>query len=222
MFHVGSFAFVSKEDLKQRLKAYLESAPEGPIDDPGLVDLLHGMLALHPRSAEKTGGGVARFLLARNELGYGRGFMLMRTDGTKERFSYKACIDGQSVTHRSRVVEAFRFAIRGQRDAFRDAVLLPTTCAISGRAITHRGDLHIDHIVPFWHLLQTFCKMRDIDIDSLATTGSGENLAIANPSIEADFQQYHRAAATLQATHREANAAKGAAFVPVRTLARDR
>lgn len=222
MFHVGSFAFASKQDLKQRMKALLESAQEGPIDDPGLVDFLHGLLALHPRSDEKIGVGVARFMIARNQLGYGRGFMLVRTDGTSERFSYKPCINGQSATHRSRVVEAFRFAIRDQRDAFRDAVLLPATCALTGRAIAHRGDLHIDHVVPFWHLLLNFCKLRGINLDAVATTGTGESLAIADRSIEADFQQFHSTVASLQATHREANAAKGGTFVELGVPDRDR
>ncbi|CAJ2757004.1 Protein of uncharacterised function (DUF3223) [Burkholderia pseudomallei] len=150
MFHLGPYGYPSKEALKAGLKSYLDSAPDGLATNTVAIEKLQYLQLLHPRAIEKIGVGVASFVIARNEHGSGRGFKLIRVDGTEERFSYKACLDGQTPTNRSRAVEALRFAVRPQLMAFRRSLTLPVACALTGKILAGHADLHIDHAKPFW------------------------------------------------------------------------
>lgn len=145
MFSLGPYSYSSKEELKAKLRQFLATATDGPIVHPVLVRKLQLLLYMHPRAEEKMHGGVDHFRVASNELGSGRGFLIVRDDRTEERFSYKTCIDGEIATKRSRVVEAFRFAVRDQLAEFRERIQLPTVCALTGGTVVSRKQLHIDH-----------------------------------------------------------------------------
>ncbi|MBU6958895.1 DCL family protein [Pseudomonas sp. CVAP len=103
--------------------------------------------------------GVDHFRIERNELA-GRGLRLVRHDGSKDSFSYERCITGVSQSPHGKVCEALSFAVRPQLDAFRAALVWPLKCAINGTDIVHPNDLHIDHKIPFWQLLEQFCAQQ--------------------------------------------------------------
>lgn len=209
MFWLGKYTYASKEELKGKLKSFLAESPDGLILHPILVEKLHELLLLHPRAEEKIGVGIQNFAVARNQRGSGKSFKIIRIDGTEERFSYKMCIEGQMVTNRAKVIEALRFAIKPQLLEFRQKVYLPITCGISGRIITTHKELHIDHKIPFWSLVQNFCLQKNIDLNILETEGNGENIRLVNKKIELEFQDFHRKHAELQVSLKEANLEKG-------------
>ncbi|KVC94919.1 MULTISPECIES: DCL family protein [Burkholderia] len=209
MFNLGPHEYESKEALKARFKTFLETAPEGAITNPIAIDKLQYLLMLHPRAAEKIGLGVARFLVERNHHGSGRGFKIVRVDGTEERFSYKACLEGKVPTHRSRVIEALRFAVRPQLLAYRKSLVLPIICAITNDQVADHEDIHIDHKVPFWMLVNRFCWLQAIDLGELETVGTGEHLKLADDEVARRFEEFHREYAQLQATRKRANLKKG-------------
>lgn len=214
MFRLGPYKYTSKEELKAKLKTFLEAAPDGPVSHPMAIEKLNCLLLLHPRAEEKIGSGICQFVIARNELGSGKGFKVVRVDGTEERFSYKACIDGQEVTNRFKAIEALRFAVRLQLAEFRRSLTLPIVCAITGLPIATNSELHIDHKLPFWRLVREFCRQYSVDLNCVETKGSGEHLQLVDKSLESQFQQFHSNCAILQPSLKEANLNKGASLEP--------
>lgn len=208
MYWLGPFEYPSKQALLDRLKHFIRTADLGQITQPVAVQKLHLLLALHPDADRKIGVGVDHFRLERNPLA-GRGLHLVRLDGTSDSFSYKKCITGVTQSHHGKVCEALRFAIRPQMDAFRAGLVWPLRCAITGVEITHLNDLHIDHKVAFWRLLEFFCSEQQISLTSMEVTGSGMALALVNREVSSAFEVFHLNQAQLQPTSRAANVWKG-------------
>jgi hypothetical protein len=208
MFRLGPYEYPSKDALKEKISHFLLSAKDGLITQPELVQKLHHLLYLHPRALEKIGAGVREFRVAANSQGSGKSFMVMRHDNTCERFSYRTCIDGQAVSHRARVVETFRFAIRDQRNAYRDSLTLPVQCALTGSQIIRRADLHIDHRIPFSVLLEQFRAGEGFQLASVAIRGNGERVEFEDLGLRERWCSFHHDNAALQPTCRTANIAK--------------
>lgn len=209
MFALGPYKYQSKEALKARLKAHLANAKDGRVEHPVAHSKLLYLLYMHPRSEEKIGVGVDHFNIASNAEGSGKGFQLVRVDGSMERFSYKTCIDGVAPTMRSRVTEAFRFSVRDQLAEFRACVVLPTTCALTGKLIQTRKDLHVDHRIPFWKLLERFREEHGFSLCAIKTHGTGEHLSIADHELQERWKLFHAQVAELQPTLKEENIRKG-------------
>ncbi|WP_367620493.1 DCL family protein [Pseudomonas sp. CAN1] len=173
------------------------------------IQKLHLLIALHPDAERKIGSGIDHFKVQRNVLGAGQGLWLVRSDGTEESFSYKRCITGVRQSSYGKVCEALRFSVRSQLIAYRETLTLPAICAISGEEIVHRSNLHIDHKVPFWRLLQAFSEIHGIDLSVLDTVGSGEGLALVDQEISKAFETFHLTHAELQPSSKTANILKG-------------
>lgn len=208
MYWLGPFEYASKQALLVRLKHFIRTADVGRITHPVAEQKLHLLLALHPDSRRKIGVGVDHFCLERNLLA-GRGLRLVRVDGTSDSFSYKQCITGVPQSPHGKVCEALHFAVRPQLDIFRANLVWPLNCAITGTAIAHPNDLHIDHKVAFWRLLDQFCSEHQVDLPSLKVVGNGMTLALADTEISEAFVSFHLLNAQLQPTSRQANLCKG-------------
>lgn len=209
LYWLGPFQYSSKQELLDRLKAFVGTAPTGRISHRIAVQKLHLLIALHPDAERKIGTGVDHFKIERNVLGAGRGLWIVRSDGSEASFSYKRCLTGVRQSSYGKVCEALRFSVRSQLIAFRETLKMPAKCAISGRDIVHRSDLHIDHKVPFWRLLQAFSDINQIDLSVLGTMGNGERLALADQEITKAFEAFHMAYAELQPSCKAANRQKG-------------
>lgn len=208
MYWLGPFEYRSKQALLDALKMYLRTAPLGRVTHQVAIQKLHLLLALHPDAERKIGLGIDHFRIVRNELS-GRGFRLVRPDGSEETFSYTKCITGIAQSAYGKACEALRFAVRPQLDAFRDQLIFPTCCAISAEPIVHPNDLHVDHKTPFWRLLTEFCKAHQVDLSTLQTTGNGMSLALVDRCTTDAFVAYHLQHAKLQASCQSANLRKG-------------
>lgn len=209
MFALGPYEYESKESLKAKLKTHLANAQDGRVKHPIAHRKLLYLLYMHPRSEEKIGVGVDQFRIASNVKGSGKSFQLVRIDGSIERFSYKTCIDGLAPTMRSRVVEAFRFCVRDQLVNFRASVVLPTTCALTGKVIQNKKELHVDHRVPFWQLLERFRKENQFSLSAINIAGTGEHLSIMDPELQERWRTFHAEVAELQPALKEENLRKG-------------
>ncbi|MEE4075177.1 DCL family protein [Pseudomonas viridiflava] len=208
MYWLGPFEYPSKQALLDRLKHFLRTADLGQVTQPVAVQKLHLLLELHPDAQRKIGVGVDHFRIDRNELA-GRGLRVVRLDGSNDSFSYKRCITGVTQSHHGKVCEALRFAVRPQLDDFRARLVWPVACAITGEEIAHVNDLHIDHKVAFWRLLERFCHEERIDLPSLAVMGNGVTLALVDHAITEAFVAFHLINAQLQPASRLANVLKG-------------
>jgi hypothetical protein len=90
---LGPHQFKKKGDAAAYLKAMLRKYDVG--DKVSTVDaqVLHAALALHPDADAKVGSGITHFSVRSADFG-SKCFWVNRTDGTTEKFSYKACIYG--------------------------------------------------------------------------------------------------------------------------------
>lgn len=209
LYWLGPFQYSSKQELLDRLKVFLGTAPTGRVSHKIAIQKLHLLIALHPDAERKIGSGVDHFKIERNALGAGQGLWLVRSDGTEASFSYKRCITGVRQSSYGKVCEALRFSVRSQLIVFRETLKIPAKCAISGKDIVHRRDLHIDHKIPFWRLLQDFAEIQQVDLSQLDTMGSGETLALVNSDVTRAFEAFHLAHAKLQPSCKDANGQKG-------------
>ncbi|VVM38457.1 DCL family protein [Pseudomonas viridiflava] len=207
MYWLGPFDYPSKQALLDRLKRFLQSAQPGRVTHPEVIQKLNLLVALHPDAQRKIGVGIDHFCIKKNQLA-GRGLQLVRIDGSMENFSYKKCIMGVAQSSHGKVCEALRFAVRPQLDAFRATLTFPLQCAISGAEISHPKNLHIDHKIPFWKLLESFCAFHDVDLQSLETTGNGMDLALTDQFVTKAFEDFHQTHAQLQPASKSANTLK--------------
>jgi hypothetical protein len=214
MYWLGPFEYSSKQALLDRLKHFVRTADLGRITHPIAIQKLHLLLAMHPEADRKIGVGVDHFLLERNALA-GRGLHVVRLDGTTDTFSYKRCVTGVTQSHHGKVCEALRFAVRSQLDTFRAGLVWPVTCAITHTEIAHPNDLHIDHEIPFWRLLEGFCSEHQVDLTALEVTGNGETLELVDGEVVTAFVAYHQRHAQLQPTCRKGNVWKGGRLLGV-------
>lgn len=88
---IGGIDFSTKGDahrfLQEMLNRYHPGEQVNAIDEAFLRDAI----TRHPEAAEKVGVGVAGFKVRSADYGT-QCFWVMRTDGSTDRFSYKACI----------------------------------------------------------------------------------------------------------------------------------
>ncbi|ARD13737.1 MULTISPECIES: DCL family protein [Pseudomonas] len=208
MYWLGPFEYRSKQELLERLKHFVRTADIGEVIHPVAIQKLRLLLALHPDADRKIGVGVDHFRIDRNDLA-GQGLRVVRLDGSTDNFSYKRCVTGVAQSHHGKVCEALRFVVRPQLDAFRAGLVWPVRCGITGSIIAHANDLHIDHKVAFWRLLEQFCHAYQIDLPSLEVSGSGMELVLVDHDVAHAFSAFHLAHAQLQPASRLANVVKG-------------
>ncbi|MCP1103962.1 DCL family protein [Serratia nevei] len=211
-FHLGDYVYKNKNELKESIKNFLQRAREGIVTHPETIEKLHYLLVMHPKAACKIGVGVKDFSVTSNTQGAGKGFEIIRKDNSRERFSYKACIDGERQTRRAKTVEALRFIIRQQMIDFRRSLQFPVRCAISGKLIHNNDELHIDHHIPFWELVTEFLEEESLTLEQLETSGSGEYLRLIDETVSRGFFKFHERNAKLQPTLKEYNIKKGGGY----------
>jgi hypothetical protein len=90
---IGQLHFKKKGDADAFLKALLHKYDVGDRVSAADAEILLSALALHPDGVSKIGCGVSHFSVRTADFGT-KCFWVNRTDGTTDKFSYKACIYG--------------------------------------------------------------------------------------------------------------------------------
>ena len=154
---IGEFTFRTKKDASEHIRAILHTTTPGTSVVGGEYDFIRGLLDHHPCAAEKIGCGVAT-IEVESIKGAAPGFMLTRTDGSRDDFSYKRCLHGEA-SHHSRVVQAMRNEVQDQIDAFRRnwfAMQEEPICELTGQKLRMGPEAHVDHLVPFREITSRF------------------------------------------------------------------
>lgn len=207
-YTLGGLTFTSKAAAEHHAQDILYAyAPPAVLNDHDLQFVLD-MLAYHRRAAEKIGLGVQAIWIKRNQWGDAT-FQIERIDGTWADFSYRKCLAQEN--HASKVKAALRFAIKDQTAAvarifFADCDT--AICEVSGEPFT-RMTAHVDHIPPrtFVALVSEWMDTRGLSFDNIDVVDGhrGEGNILADPFIERDWCEYHRAHALLRVISAEAN-----------------
>jgi hypothetical protein len=88
---LGSLRFGKKSDAAAHLKALLHKYDVGDKVSADDAEVLYAALALHPEAKAKIGAGITHFSVRSADFGT-KCFWVNRTDGSTEKFSYRACI----------------------------------------------------------------------------------------------------------------------------------
>lgn len=88
--HVGGLHFSRKGDATEFFREMLNRYDLGDKISAQDTPVLAALLAMHPESSEKIGAGIESFSVRSADFGT-RCFWVNRTDGTTEKFSFRAC-----------------------------------------------------------------------------------------------------------------------------------
>lgn len=201
---IGGIHFPRKQDAHDYAKATLASY-EGCLLPMTLrlehLDFVSDLLTRHPNFEDKVGPGVAEWVVMREPEYNSRCFGILRTDDQYVDFSYRKCIDGESLW--ADLCRRFRALIADDVRAFKQAAMdgHGLRCALTGQSLAWE-DAHVDHERPlFVELVRAFLAEKKLDVAKLRWEGRGADTSgarLKDSHLEAEWVAYHRAYATLR------------------------
>jgi hypothetical protein len=137
-------------------------------------------------------------------------FYIVRKDGTCSDISWKACLTARRP--HDQVRRAFRTAIVSQILDFKNEIFgqgKPVYCHYTNELLTS-DNCHIDHVAPktFEYLLKNFLDLKQLKEENIELTGSVDLSSvrkIANPTLKAEWEKYHKDNAELRALSKLGN-----------------
>jgi len=87
---VGSLIFSSKQETDEYFRQMLYRYELGDKVSAKDAEVLTVLVAMHPQAAEKIGAGIKSFSVRSADYGT-RCFWVNRSDGSSEKFSFRAC-----------------------------------------------------------------------------------------------------------------------------------
>jgi hypothetical protein len=171
------------------------------IGDTVSAPVILDVLKLHHHYAQKVGAGIKQIVVRLNyKAGFKptRGLWIERNDGTWTDISWTSCLkpDGGRTPDEDAVAAA-RQEVYGQIEAFRAKG--HTVCGICGKDIV--GDIHVDHAVQFNGLFTDWLAVQNLQAGDIAVTDEGISSSFSDPKLRQSWQDFHRNAAVLRATH---------------------
>lgn len=176
---------------------------------------VEALLSGHPRAQDKIGTGIAQLVLDDAEL-VGKCFHVIRTDGSRDNFSYKKCISGDpapfttfSVACRRAVAKELEdFKIRYFEEHQNDKGKV--RCPETGEWIEF-GEAHVDHRSPmsFSVIVKFFVSSENIDLEKVTYRRDGlYGNEFADDEIAEKFRVWHRRNALLRVIEAGRNLSK--------------
>lgn len=212
---LGHLHFAKQGDALEYFKEILNRYSPGEAIDAADYADVEALLSGHPRAEEKIGAGIASLLVDHDQEG-GQCFHVLRSDGTKENFSYKKCITGDP-TPFTAFSAACRRVVDAELDAFKRAYFDKNQnddgkvkCPETKRWISW-DEAHVDHKSPnsFSVIVQFFVSSQGIDPTQVSYERTGlYGHELADASLAAAFQTWHRKNAVLRVIDGGRNLAK--------------
>jgi hypothetical protein len=216
-YRIGTQVFARKKDAVDRIKTVLQGTPPGASLDSDNLALVLDLLQMHPDADRKMGPGIRAIRVEKNGAqDWQRSFVVHRTDGSIEDFSYQKCLATSAATvQRMDALKSLRRAIKPQIDAFRQGLPERSVCAITGAALARNAG-HIDHAdPPFSTLAEEWLAQQGLNCETLVERHLCRNTMATGPkpfldsALEASWTAYHAKHARLQHTTTTANLRKG-------------
>jgi Protein of unknown function (DUF3223) len=184
------------------------NAPLGALLAGDDLELVNALLDHHPHRDEKLADGKVGIAVLLNNEGYiGRGFHVVRPDGSTASFSYRTALNPSS--GEPTIPKACRMAVLPDINAFRDARLAegPQCCDVSGGPLTPLNT-HLDHAGewPFRRIVKEFIEGAVKEGRSLRLIKREICIVeFADPQMTEDFRTFHNARAVLRLVTQEVN-----------------
>jgi Protein of unknown function (DUF3223) len=194
---LGGKYFPSKGELQAYIQSILATGNKILVGEEAAV--VEDLLLLHPNAEEKIGSGVQHIEVGISPQKTHNCFYVVRTDGSKEHFSYDPCLrqyNMEQLTKRRRE-SAYREAVADQIMKFRQSKQPHSCCEICGS----KQNLHVDHIVRFENLVAAFEQGKtDIpdEFENADRTVCNKRFLKRDRSYREAWQQYHKERASLR------------------------
>jgi 5-methylcytosine-specific restriction endonuclease McrA len=230
-YFIGSYEFRTKKAAKDAAMERLTNVPYGYYSiDSDEGDFLLAILENHSEYDEKVGCGIAGFHVnpaldpALRASGKGKHITFQRLDGTEDSFSYNHCLTfpdkGKKECGDRELRYALREAIRPQRREFvknddeRDVPNQRIPCPLCNCMYEDDNPFHVDHIIPFSHLVDTFLREEQINPPKSYGKTITRRWAFKphEQYIEDKFVEYHKRYAKYQFLCSRCNIKKGARY----------
>ncbi len=188
------------------------------IGEPDATQLFW-LLERRPKSDSKIGAGVDHFSVRKAIYGQ-QCFEVVRFDGTKTDFSFKACITGRPPSALSEALSAMRAEVvedtkQLKWGLFRDSKEADgkVPCALSGRLLS-LDEAIVDHAPPktFKSIAMSFLADRKIDPTAGFVDSSKDNQYVprlTDKSVAADWRAYYRSSAVVRVIEGSAHLGRG-------------
>ena len=171
--------------------------------------LLNNVFILHPNWPKKRGVGIKRIEVRDNPKYNNKNFFIIRLDDTETDISFTKCISNP--TDFRIIKNACRNAIEDIIIDFRDSIILPFICPITGEEIDDYRNIHVDHYdLEFDDLVMSWIRNNNLSIQELKDNiSNGIDNEIGNyflsQSICDDFRNYHNNNTHLRLVSKRAN-----------------
>ena len=112
--------------------------------------------------------------------------------------------------HYNAVKGAMRNAVHHQLKAFRDSVVLPCVCSITGRQIRRGMRTDIDHCgMSFSEIADRFVASRGLTYAEIGLTGPPTNKSFSDKTLWREWESFHEEHARFAIVYASANRSKG-------------
>jgi hypothetical protein len=167
-----------------------------PITKPRHVDVLNGILEIHPHSVAKIGPGVDHFYIDKVASAPGvqvadddLGFWILRSDGTPVDISYNEAISPSD--QKKQVTSALKAAVNNDRLAYRDARFASravVTSDISGAPFRRRADATVIYQSPSFSQLAFRFAEAEGGWNAIGVSQGGRSAFIGDELVDAGVE----------------------------------
>ena len=188
-FTLGEMIFDSKKQARDFVSNYLKTNHK---IESGDINWVEDLLSRHPRWEDKSENYKT---ITIEKIGANRAFFLVKNDDSLEDISYIKCFYGE--TEHMLVNKTLRNEISDQIVSFRRNCFSAHSeikCEICETILKNDLSTHVDHIIMFKDLVQSFRKQHQ----NIPTKSIGTEREISDTVISNEWKEYHKQYAKLR------------------------
>lgn len=195
--------FNTRKGIESEIRATMNSYEDKKRLSPKHSDFMTKVFQHHAEFQEKTGPGLAWFMIDRHPHYKTRCFHIVRTDGTVEMISWLAALPPEGGTTLMKdVLRAARNVVRNDMQGWVRKTAMCTLCA---EPITSEYETHVDHIVPFPQVWDTYVHETQSGNRYPPLVTSEGRVHFADDSLAKHWRQWHNQHAQLRRVHKVCN-----------------
>jgi hypothetical protein len=213
--NLGHLSFPMRTEALKYFSDLLKRTEIGTHLEGEDFDDVEALLSGHPDAQTKIGDGIRSITVEDDTFNY-KCFHVIRSDGSRENFSYKKCINGDSPPFTNFSV-ACRSAVKAEIHAFKAAYFekhqnaaFQVQCPETKIWMTF-SEAHADHRPPlcFSVIVKSFSHAKAIDLTQVSYSSEDRYGHIfTDEKLSSEFAKWHKGMAQLRVIHSKRNSQK--------------